>query len=186
MNRYATIFRNWFSYAAMITLVCGIVYVTVQQSYRMSANDPQFQVAEDTAVALDKGADPKTLTGTSDGVEISQSLALWLIIYDMQGNVAATSARLDGAAPQFPKGVLDHTRSKGANAVTWQPRPGLRQATVTVGAKDYTVVAGRSLRLTEERISLLGSQVLFGWVLSVLAMLVVAFLQEMVMRKTAN
>ncbi|MBS1525157.1 MAG: hypothetical protein JST19_05875 [Bacteroidetes bacterium] len=186
MKNYASIFRNWFSYAAMITLICGIVYVTVQQSYRMSANDPQFQVAEDTALALDKGADPKTLTGANSQVEISRSLALWLIIYDMQGNVAASSARLDGAAPQFPKGVLNHTRSKGADAVTWQPRPGIRQATVTVGAKDYTVVTGRSLRLTEERISLLGSQVLFGWVLSVLAMLVIAFLQEMVVQKPTN
>lgn len=185
MNKFLTVFRNWFAYAAMITLVCGVIYVTVQQSYRMSANDPQFQADGDAAIAIGKGADPKTLTDKGPTVDISQSLALWLIIYDAQGSVAATNATLDGTVPRFPKAVLDHVRNSGIDALTWQPRSGIRQATVSVHTNDYTVVAGRSLRLTEQRISLLGRQVFFGWAMSLLAMALVVLLLQMPEKRPA-
>jgi hypothetical protein len=47
--------------------------------------------------------------------------------------------------------VLDAVRPGSPNAVTWQPREAVRIATVTVTWKGGTVLAGRSLRLVEQR-----------------------------------
>ncbi|HVV55508.1 MAG TPA: hypothetical protein VHC47_09300, partial [Mucilaginibacter sp.] len=85
--------------------------------------------------------------------------------------------------PRFPKDVLDHVRSSGIDALTWQPKPGIRQATVSVHANGYTVVAGRSLRMTEQRISLLGRQVLFSWAMALLAMAAVTLLLQMLEKR---
>jgi hypothetical protein len=188
MNKYTTIFKNWLAYAGIITLLCGIVYITVQQSYRLSANDPQLQLAEDAANALNKGADPKTIVGSSPAIDISQSLSPYLIIYDASGKIAAGSATLNGKTLEIPKGVIDYIQKNGKDAATWQPVTGVRQAMVgfSTANKAYVTVAGRSLRNVEERISLLGEQVLFGWAMSLLGMLAVAFLQSMMTKKPAT
>jgi hypothetical protein len=44
--------------AVLATLCCGLVYALVQQDLRQSANDPQIQMAQDAARALDSGARP--------------------------------------------------------------------------------------------------------------------------------
>jgi len=188
MNKYTTIFKNWFAYAGIITLLCGIVYITVQQVYRSSANDPQLQLAEDAANALNKGADPKSLVSATSAIEISQSLSPYLIIYNASGNIIAGSATLNGKPFKIPQGVIDYIQKNGRDAATWRPAPGVRQAMVgfSTANKAYITVAGRSLRNVEERISLLGEQVLFGWAMSLLGMFVVAVLQEWVTRKAGR
>ena len=188
MNKYAIIFKNWFAYAGIITLLCGIVYITVQQNYRLSANDPQLQIAEDAANAINKGADPKSLIGSTPAIEISQSLSPYLIIYDASGNIVAGSATLNGQPLKIPKGVIDYIQKNGKDAATWQPQTGVRQAMVgfSTANKAYITVAGRSLRNTEERIVLLGEQVIFGWAMSLLGMFVVAFLQEWITKRIAQ
>lgn len=187
MKSLVTVFKTWFAYASAITLVCGIVYITVQQSYSMSANDPQFQIAEDAANALSKGADPKTLVGPAP-IEISQSLAAYLVIYDSSGNMIASGASLDGSPLKIPKGVVDYVTKNGKDAATWQPEPGVRQAMVGIrssAGKGYIAFAGRSLRMVEEHIKILGEQVAFGWFLSLIGMAVVLFLINAIIPKPA-
>jgi len=188
MNKYTTIFKNWFAYAGIITLLCVIVYITVQQSYRLSANDPQLQLAEDAANALNKGADPKSLVSATTTIEISQSASPYVMIYDASGNIAAGTATLNGKVLKIPQGVIDYIHKNGRDAATWQPVPGVRQAMVgfSTANKAYVAVAGRSLRNIEERINLLGEQVIFGWAMSLLGMFVVAFLQEWATRKMSQ
>jgi hypothetical protein len=183
MSKLLQVFKSWFAYSAAISLVCGIIYITVQQGYRQSANDPQFALAEDAANAINKGASPKTVVGSAPAIELSQSLSPFIVIYSNDGSVAASNATLDGGAPRLPQGVLNNARFNGMTAVTWQPRPGVRQATVSIHAKGYIVVAGRSLRITEERISMLGQQVVFGWVLSLVGMAVILFMQSAISSK---
>jgi len=185
MNKYANVFKAWFGYTAIITLACGIIYVTVQQDFRLSANDPQLQMAQDAGIAIDKGADPKNLAGTNTNLELSQNLSPFLVVYDTSGNIVAGTATLNGKPLKIPQGVIDYIRKNGRDAASWQPEPGVRQAMVGVSTakKDYIVVAGRSLAPTEERIDRLGEQVAFGWVVSVVGLLVVAFLQGMMARK---
>ena len=79
--------KFWLPLAAVITLFCGLIYATVQQSYRMDANDPQIQMAEDTARALESGQPASSLV-PSGKVDIAQSLAPYLIIYDTNGQAA--------------------------------------------------------------------------------------------------
>jgi len=52
--------------------------------------------------------------------------------------------------------------------------------------RGYLVVAGRSLRNTEEHIDRLGTLVLLGWIVSLLVMLVVAVLQEFMTSKMGH
>jgi hypothetical protein len=87
-------------------------------------------------------------------------------VFDGDGVLIDSSARLAGTAPTPPKGVLAEARAKGRNAVTWQPASGVRLATVTVltpGDGGNTVMAGHSLRATEEHIDQLGLLVGLGW-----------------------
>ena len=61
----------------------------------MGANDPQFQLAEDAARALDDGAQAATLVGSAK-VYVAVSLAPFIAIYDRSDTVLATDGQLDG------------------------------------------------------------------------------------------
>ncbi len=135
---------------ALAVLTCGLVYAAVQQDLRSGANDPQLQMAEDAARALDGGATPGRLVASSK-IDPASSLAPFLVIYDRSGGVLATDGSLDGHDPVPPLGVLEHARVDPPNVVTWQPRTGVRIASVSVPWGGGTVLAGRSLREVERR-----------------------------------
>jgi hypothetical protein len=137
--------------AVLATATCGLAYAETQQALRSGANDPQRQFAEDAGARLDAGATPWSVVDTSHAVDLARSLAPFVIVFDAQGQVLASNASLDGGQPAPPNGVLEAARPGSPNAVTWQPRDGLRFATVTVAWKGGTVLAGRSLRIVEER-----------------------------------
>ena len=160
--------------AVLATLCCGLVYVAVQQDLRMGADDPQLQMAEDTARALDAGAQPSTLVPSAT-VDVAVSLAPFFVIYDTSGTVLATDGQLDGHDPVPPLGVLDAARQHSPNTVTWQPRSGVRIASVTVPWQGGTVLAGRSLREVERREDTLLLLVATAW-LVMLAVLAVTSL----------
>jgi hypothetical protein len=154
--------------AIAVTATYGLVYLVAQQGLRSGGNDPQRQVAEDVASQLDRGMAPADVVG--DGpIDVARSLAPFVVVYAADGSVVATDGQLDGASPLIPKGVLDAARAKGSNAVTWQPRPGVRIATVTIPWRDGTVMAGRSLRIVEEREAAVRLLVGLAWVVTLLA-----------------
>jgi hypothetical protein len=147
------ILRRWLPLALVIVFVSGLLYVTVQQSLRMGANDPQIQMAEDAAVALAAGANPQSVL-TNTVVDISTSLAPFLVIYNINGKPLASSGLYHGVAPLLPEGVFTFTRQNGEDRVSWQPEPGVRAAVVVVayaGSQPGFVMAGRSLREVEIR-----------------------------------
>lgn len=148
--------------AAVLTVACLLLAVGLQQVLRQGADDPQTQMAEDAARALDAGAVPATLV-TSSKVDTALSLAPFMAVYDRSGTVLATDATLDGSAPRPPVGVLETARSAGIDKVTWQPRAGVRIAAVVVPWGGGTVLAGRSLRIVEERVSQLQVMVAVAW-----------------------
>ena len=161
--------------AVLATLACGLVYVAVQQDLRSGANDPQRQLAEDAARALDAGAAPATVVGGSK-VDVAQSLAPFVAVFDETGHVLATDGQLDAHDPVPPLGVLDAARAHPPNVVTWQPRPGVRVATVTVPWQGGTVLAGRSLRAVEQREDQTLLIVAAAWLAMMAALAVTAFL----------
>jgi len=184
MKTLLSVLKLWFPLAVTITLICGIVYIVVQQNYRLTANDPQTQMANDAANAVSKGTDPKTLI-TNPPLELSTSLSPYLIIYNETGESVASGVILNGEIPKLPSGVLAFVKNHGEDVITWQPRGGIRQAVVirkTTGDKLYFVTAGRSLRKTEERISLLAKQVEFGWICSLIILFVVVWIFKILVK----
>lgn len=159
----------WLVMVCVVTFVCFACYSTIQQFNRQLANEPQVQIAEDTAAALGAGTPAGSLVqGTK--VDMSRSLAPFIVIVDQNKNVIASTAETKGSVPALPKGFLDAVTLWGDHRLTWETPDGLRFATVTVrydGAGPGYVVAARSLRETEARIGRIGLMILVGWVVGV-------------------
>lgn len=170
---------------AVAVIAIGFTYTTAQQVYRMSANDPQIQIAEDTAALLSSGS-RITEVVPQGVVAIEKSLSPYVIIYNEMGQPVAGSGSLHGQAPVLPEGVLQAAKLQGESRLTWQPEANIRQAIVVVpytsaGTSGF-VMSGRSLVVTEERIADLGFIASVALVISLLAILVVVALREWLIR----
>jgi hypothetical protein len=149
----------------------GMAYALVQHGLRAEANDPQIQVAQDAAHALDIGASPAKVI-PPDKVDIGSSLGLVVAVYDANHNQLGGDAELNGTAAAPPAGALDAGRS-GTNIVTWQPAEGVRMALVVVPWKGGVVMSARSLSLVESRIADIGRLTVIGWLFSLVVGLIV-------------
>ena len=176
------VIRSWLPLAVAITGMCGLVYVAVQQSYRQSLNDPQVQMAEDAAQYLLNDYSPAAVVPRGAHIDISESLAPWIAVYDENGRPLESSGVLNGVPLQPPSGVFDVARTghgkdtsiDGQNRVSWQPMPEVRSAIVVqhfAGAHSGFVVVGRSMREVEKREGDLTTVVGLAW----LALLVATF-----------
>lgn len=161
-NSVTTTIRSWLVLAITTTIIFLGVYGAVQQSYRTGANDPQIQLAEDIAQALDQGVSIQKLVPDTK-IDIATSLAPFITITDLQGKVRASSGLLDGQAPIPPQGTLDYAKTQGQNRLSWQPRPDVRSAIVIQPYSQGWVIAGRALREVEKRESNLANELLLGW-----------------------
>jgi hypothetical protein len=160
-----------------ITIIFGTIYVVAQQILRQSANDPQIQMTEDIANILNSGADPQRMV-PAQKIDMTRSLAPFLIVYDMSGNPIASSVILNGGIPVPPRGVFDYARVRGEDRVTWQPAPEVRNAAVIVPYKDGSVLVGRSLRETERREDQAMVLAGFGWFCSVVLLLLFGWVKS--------
>jgi hypothetical protein len=123
------------------------------------------QLAQDAAAQLRAGA-PVGAVLPRDTVDLSFSLAPFVIVYDSGDRALAGSGRLEGALPVPPAGVLAQARHQGWHSVIWQPRRDVRIAAVLRGVDDASgrvVLAGRSLREVEERESRLLVMSALAW-----------------------
>ncbi len=163
--------RSYFlSYALMamlVTILAGLIYVSVQQSHRSAANDPQLQMAGDIRERLDhhQSIDPLM---AMDSIDLAKSLATFTVLYDASGEPIRSNGVLDGQLPRLPKGVFEFTRKKEEDVLTWQPRLGIRMALVveyvqSPGSGIAFVAVGRSLKEVEKRVGNLTTMVLAGW-----------------------
>ena len=148
-------FSTWLPLAVAIAVLSGLVFVAVQQDYRMSANDPQIQIAEDVAQAIvSNKASPDSIVPPEPTVDITQSLATFVAIYSATGTPIGSSVAIDGKLPVVPSGVLDKALANGENRLTWQPKAGARFAVVVAsfgGKEPGFVLVGRSLKEVENR-----------------------------------
>lgn len=174
------VLKIWIPTAVAATVLVALVAAAVQQDLRQSANDPQIQMAEDVAAAIDRGQLPSEVVPPSK-IDISQSLAPFLIVLTDVGQPIASSATLDGRVPLPPDGVLSYVREKGEDRFTWEPKPGVRSAVVVTrfagtvnGENGGFVLAGRSLREVEIREAGLSTIVKVALVASILGSLAVA------------
>lgn len=150
--------------AIVITAMSGLVSLAVQQNFRQNANDPQIQLAEDTASALGTGKAAAGLI-SANSIDISQTLAPFVIVYDANEKPLTPQVTLNGQTPTPPNGVFDSAKESGENRLTWQPAAGVRIAAVVVPIaedKGY-ILAGRNLREVEKRESQLNLEVFVAW-----------------------
>jgi hypothetical protein len=173
MSRFADIPRVWLPLSTVTTSFSLLAYVTTQPALQQGANDPQIQMAEDAAAALNGGATTGEIV-TEARVDISQSLAPFVAVYDTTGKPVASSGLLDGQMPEYPIGALVASKQSSENRVTWQPKADTRVASVAVPyAKGY-VVAGRNLREIEKREQKVAQLSLGAWVATLLAVFAMA------------
>ncbi len=156
----------WLKIVLVITAFCGLTYVTVQQNYRQSANDPQIQMAEDLAARLSAGQSADSVIDKNT-IDIGKSLAPFVIIFNDQGKSATASGRINGEIPTIPSGVFRYMRRHGEDRFTWETKEGIRSAVVVTSFKNNNqsgfVLAGRSLREVERREKQLTLHVTFVW-----------------------
>lgn len=164
---------------AIITMIYGVMYVVIQQGMRQSANDPQIQLAEDTATSLNNGASTYVFTAAPK-VDMANSLAPFVMIFDNNKQLQLTTAQLDNSNPVLPPGVLTNTTATNQNRLTWQPRKGVRVAAVVVKSNNGYVLAGRNLREVEQRESNALDQVMIGWLVTVGFLLAWAWLTPII------
>ncbi len=148
-----------------ITLTFFFVFLIIQQTVRLAANELVVQIAHDVSDALGEGA-PYTAFNTPRPVNIAHSLSPFAILFDQDGKMLTGSGVLDNEVPRPPKGVFDYVKLHHEERVTWSPKPGVRIALVGVyhtGVNPGFVFAGRSLSETENRIHILLLLTLLCW-----------------------
>ena len=84
-----------FVFVIVVTAIMLSIYATVQQSHRTTANDPQIQVARDIKndIEMQKPYEPLL---PKDTIDISKSLAVFVTIYNKQGDPVSSTGFLDG------------------------------------------------------------------------------------------
>jgi hypothetical protein len=173
--------KTWLPLAAVTVSLSGLIYICMQQNLRLGANEPQVQMAEDAARALAAGEAPESLVPARN-VDIAESLAPYLILYDKTGKVIASNAVLNGQVPELPAGVLDYTAEEMQDRISYQPEPAARGAVVVIfvqGGPGGYALAGRSLREVEKRIDLLGLQVFLGCAATLMGTLLLVLALEL-------
>jgi len=163
--------KYFLSALLVFSLLCGLIYVSAQQIVRTSANDPQIELAEDTAAAFSNGTQTVQTLSVRNKTDISKSLSTYLIVYDKTGILLFSSATLHDKTPEIPKGVFDEVKNKGEIRFTWQPEEDVRSAVVLTsysGKQTGFILVGRSLREVEKREEMLLLQILTGWILGII------------------
>jgi hypothetical protein len=158
---FVVVLKQWVPLAIVLTVACGLVYGVVQQDLRQGANDPQIQMAEDTAATMNTNGD---IDLADDKVNIRTSLQTFIIVYDKQGNPVKSSAMLN-QVPAVPSGVLAFAKKYGENRLTWQPEQGVRIAAVVVPYTNGYILVGRNLREVENREDRLYLLVTGSWII---------------------
>lgn len=150
------------------TILFGTIYVVVQQFDRLSANDAPLRLASQVAAELREGQ--STTINAQPHVDLSRSLAVFVVIEDAQGAASAGSGFLKGSLVSLPTGVLASAAKSGEDNVTWEPQNGLRFATVTLKVGDQFVSAGQSLRPSESRDGTFQLLIGVGWLLAMVVL----------------
>lgn len=160
--------------AAIISLLGGTATLMIDQMMRVGeGNQPQIEMADWYVGEISAGEDPGNVIPPGY-VDLERSLQPFVIFYDDQGRPVKGTGYLDQKLPAPPSGVFDFVRRQGMEKVTWQPRPGIRLASVIRRVNGKTagfVLAARSLRLVEKQKSILWRMALGIWIIVMLLLL---------------
>jgi len=159
------IFLHTFALALIMTILGGAAAITMHGMLRRGANQPQAEMADFYSSEIFSGTSPEDAI-PAGYIDLERNLQPFVIFYDEHGKPERSTGYLGQAIPVLPPGVFQYARDHGSDVFTWQPRRGVRIAAVTryiAGTRPGYILAGRSLRLTEEYESLLRRMTFFGW-----------------------
>jgi hypothetical protein len=167
------VFLYTLALAAVLTLLGGGAAITMQQMLRRGADQPQIEMAKWYTGEINSGEAPADVIPPGY-VDLGRSLQPFVIFYDDRGTPGPGTGYLDQVLPAPPAGVFDFVRSHGVENITWQPRSGVRIASVVIrvnGKNPGFLLAGRSLRVVELQTSLLRRMVIGGWIVVMLLLI---------------
>lgn len=170
MRALAHIFISWLPLAIAVTGLSLLCYVSAQQVLRQSMNDMPVQVAQDAVARINAG---EAIADVAQGnVNIGESVAPFVIVYDQDGKLIAGSGALDGQVPTPPHGVFDNV-DFWRWGHSWQPNKNVRIDAAIIPFKSASssgfVLGGRNVRLMEDHIVHIGYLVLQAWILLLIA-----------------
>ena len=183
LTRPALVF-NALVLAGIATGVALALYAIPQHVLRSGLNDPQIQLAGDTAARIEQGIAPTDAVAVTQQIDMARSLSPFVIVYDDQGHPIASQGLLNGSVPTPPPGVFDNVRQHGQERLSWQPilgsARGVRIATVIErvnGPHLGFVLAGRNMREVESRIADVQTMACLTWLgmLGLIAIGTIAF-----------
>jgi len=157
------------SVIAVSTVICLLIYASVQQGYRTGADDPQIQLASEIKQRLENSQSIQNFF-PEDTIDLSKSFGAFAVLFDNEYHAIRWSGSLHGENPSLPKGVFDFVKSNGEDRVTWQPEKNVRMAMVVVKvntAHVAYVAVGRSLKEIEVRESNLLFMIFVGWIICI-------------------
>ena len=137
----------WIAAAVLTTLAAGTVWLGYGLSLRSGGDREPLQLAKSTAEKLTAGSRPGGVIPPL--INIAAARGAFVIAYDSEHHVLASSGRLSGRTPALPAGVLAWVATHGQHTITWQPGPGDREATVVEpygGPHPGFVLAAQSLQ----------------------------------------
>lgn len=183
--------RIWVPIATAVSILSIALYVSVQQNYRASLNDPQIQMAEDGAAILAAGGVPDDVVPrVPRRLDVASSLAPWIAVYDASSTPLEASAVLNAAPPAVPLSMLERARGSTSSDAArplsiramWEPQEGVRQALVVAWEpkSQRYVVAGRNASEVEYRIWQLQLIIGLGWFMTLVITLFAAWLSTRV------
>ncbi len=159
----------------IVTILFGSVYGLLHCMNRSLANDMPELLATQAAKQLDAGLGLSSINmGATD---LANNPVPFVVVYDKKEKAVGGSGYLNRKLAQMPRGVVQHATPGKPHAVTWAPGEGVRIASVTVKAKDYYVVGGQSLKMTENRSKRLLWLTLAAYAVTALVMYGVRFCQ---------
>lgn len=178
------IFRQFLPLAVSITLICGFVFVVMQQHIRASANEPQLSMVADAvgALMMSNGNYPDIVI-PKEMIDPRFSTTPFIGVYNDAGE--ELSMNMTGTHPRFPQGVFDYTRINGEDRVTLQPSSQLRLAAVIAhynagynNTKSGFVLAARSLSEVDAQIVSLMKLCTALWFITLVAVFATLWIQN--------
>jgi hypothetical protein len=144
-------FYIWVFSVFIFSLPILTSYVFVQQEARSAIEVPLIQMAQSAKADLQTGVGPATIL-KAQSIDLSVSQMPFITLYSLDKKVIGSSETLKGKTLLLPNGVLDNARAKGETRVTWQPKSGLRFASITEYVPTFGYIAvAESLREVETR-----------------------------------
>jgi len=175
-------FIIWIALMMAGMFAVGIAYTATQQNIRLSADETAVALAQETLIKIQNGENINIVEKT----DASRSLYPFVMIYDNDRKLIASSAQLNGKAIEYPISVLDWVDKDGEHRISWAPQQGLRFASVGIKYDDGYIVAAVSLKEKERLVSTIGTVMLVLFIVYVVGSTIVLWIIDIVQKKWAE